>query len=253
MSTAQAKKEQVNGSMFLTKHRSRRPGAGRPSKWPELSGFIMSKVKEGWEKGAPLTSQELLLLFQRHVNATEDLEAKKMFVDGKRNSVHQFIGRVLKANKYSIRKNSISQSVPTDWRSKAEENALRIRTLFKAENVEVVINADKTFVLFHTKENRLIVPQGVKRVGTSTQVNNEKMGATVLISCEFRTSMILPPMVIFTGVYGAKLMKEWEKFKDGELLLSPCILFPLLLLISFSVSASFTALQQRLFLMRVIG
>jgi hypothetical protein len=64
-------------------------------------------------------------------------------------------------------------------------------------------------------------------------------------------------MVIFTGVYGAKLMKEWEKFEDGELLLSPCVLFPLLLLISFSVSvsvsASFMALQQRLFLMRVIG
>jgi hypothetical protein len=68
------------------------------------------------------------------------------------------------------------------------------------------------------KENRLIVPQGVKRVGTSTQVDNEKMGATVLISCEFRTSMILPPMIFFTGVYGAKLMREWEKLEDGKFL-----------------------------------
>jgi hypothetical protein len=86
----------------------------------------MSKAKEGWEKGTLITSQELVLLFQRHVNATEDQETKKMFVNGKKNSVHQFIGRVLKANKYSIRKKSISQSVPTDWRSKADENALRI-------------------------------------------------------------------------------------------------------------------------------
>jgi hypothetical protein len=54
--------------------------------------------------------------------------------------------------------------------------------LFKNEKVDVVINADETFVLFHMKDTRLIVPQGIKRVGTSTQVDNEKMGATVLIS-----------------------------------------------------------------------
>jgi len=70
--------------MFLTKERSRHPGAGHPSKWQELSGFIMSKAKEGWEKGTPITSQELVLLFQRHVNATEDQETKKMFVLARR-------------------------------------------------------------------------------------------------------------------------------------------------------------------------
>jgi hypothetical protein len=90
--------------------------------------------------------------------------------------------------------------------------------LFKNEKVDAVINADETFVLFHMKDTYLIVSQGIKRVGTSTQVDNEKMGATVLISCEFRTSMILPPMVIFTGVYGAKLMLQWENFEDGEVL-----------------------------------
>lgn len=28
-------------------------------------------------------------------------------------------------------------------------------------------------------------------------------GATVIIACEFKTSSILPPMIIFAGVYGA--------------------------------------------------
>jgi len=224
MSTAQAKAKQDKGSIFLTKETSRRPGAGRPSKWPVLAEFIVTKVREEWEKGTPITSQELLILFQEYANGIEDTEAAKVFVNGKKNTVHQFVGHVLKANKYSIRKNSISQSVPLDWRNKAEENALRIRTLFKNEKVDVVINADETFVLFHMKDTRLIVPQGIKRVGTSTQVDNEKMGATVLISCEFRTSMILPPMVIFTGVYGAKLMQQWENFEDGEVLLFICLL-----------------------------
>jgi hypothetical protein len=94
--------------------------------------------------------------------------------------------------------------------------------LFKNEKVDVVINADETFVLFHMKDTCLIGPQGIKRVGTSTKVDNEKMGATVLISCEFRTSMILPPMVIFTGAHGAKLM---QNFEDGEVLLFFCLLF----------------------------
>jgi hypothetical protein len=81
-----------------------------------------------------------------------------------------------------------------------------------------VINADETFVLFHMLDGRLIVPTGIKRVGTAAQVDNEKMGATVLIACKFQTSTILPPMIIFTGVYGAKLMHQWEKFEDGNCL-----------------------------------
>jgi hypothetical protein len=28
--------------------------------------------------------------------------------------------------------------------------------------------------------------------------------------------MIIPPMIIFTGVYGAKLMQQWEDFEDGK-------------------------------------
>jgi hypothetical protein len=37
-----------------------------------------------------------------------------------------------------------------------------------------------------------------------------------MIACEFRTSSILPPMVIFTGVYCAKLMTQWAKFSKGK-------------------------------------
>jgi hypothetical protein len=39
------------------------------------------------------------------------------------------------------------------------------------------------------------------------QADNEKWGATVMIACEYKTSSILPPMIIFTGVYGA--MSQW--------------------------------------------
>jgi len=86
------------------------------------------------------------------------------------------------------------------------------------EDVDVVINADETFLLFHPFGQRLIAPTGVKRVGSVVQVDNEKWGATVMIACEYRTSCILPPMIIFTGVYGAKLMKHWADFDRAKVI-----------------------------------
>jgi hypothetical protein len=65
--------------------------------------------------------------------------------------------------------------------------------------------------------DHIIVPQGIKRVGSAAQVDNEKMRAAVLIAAEYRTWMILPPMTIFTGVYGAKLMQHWESFDDAKI------------------------------------
>jgi hypothetical protein len=203
----------------------RRPGGGAPKKWTSLEGFIVRNVQEAWERGMPLCSNQLLGMFQRHVKKEGSDDEIKLFVDGKKNTTNKFIHRVLKRNKFSIRKNSISQSVPVDWRMKAETNAARIRELFRAEEVDVVVNADETFVLFHMQDHRMIVPTGVKRVGTAAQVDNDKVGATVLIACEYNTSMIRPPMIIFTGVYGAKLMQQWQGFEEGNI--------PFLLLLCF--------------------
>ena len=121
-------------------------------------------------------------------------------------------------NRISVRKMSILQSVPVDWRSKAEQNTSRIREKFLSEKVDVVVNADETFLLFHPLGDRLVAPTGVKRVGTVVQADNEKFGATVLIACEYKTSSILPPMIIFTGVYGAKLMSQWAGFDKAKVI-----------------------------------
>ena len=123
---------------------------------------------------------------------------------------------------------------------KTEENAARIRDKFSAENVDVVVNADETFLLFHPFGEKVIAPTGMKRVGSAVQVDNEKFGATVLIACEYQTSSILPPMIIFTGVYCAKLMTEWASYQKGncfELLIVDCnTLSVLTFTVSFSQS-----------------
>jgi hypothetical protein len=35
------------------------------------------------------------------------------------------------------------------------------------------------------QSDHVIIPKGIKRVGTAAQVDNEKMGATVLIAAEY--------------------------------------------------------------------
>jgi len=77
----------------------------------------------------------------------------------------------------------------------------------------------ETFLLFHPFGDKVIAPIGKKRVGTAAQVDNEKFGATVMIACEYKTSSILPPMIIFSGVYCAKLMNEWASYTKGSVAL----------------------------------
>lgn len=74
----------------------------------------------------------------------------------------------------------------------------------------------QTFVLFHSQPKTFIVPKGTHRVGTSTQVHNEKLGMTVMVSAEFRSSSLLPPFIIFTGEYGKNLMVEWKHFDKAK-------------------------------------
>jgi len=201
---------------FVTKGTDRCPGGGRPKKWLELEDFIKNKLQYYWEIGAPVTTEQLRVMVQQHIVEVGDRAAVENFIKGKPNTFHQFISRVLDRHHWSVRKITISQSVPIDWREKAQANSARIRKKFSDNKVDVVVNADETFLLFHSLGEKLIAPTGIKRVGSLVQVDNEKSGATVMIACEYRTSSILPPMIIFTGVHCAKLMTHWAKYSKGE-------------------------------------
>jgi hypothetical protein len=216
-----SKKYALSGSncsraYYISRTTNRRPGGGRPRKWQEREEFINGKIRYYWECGAPLTSEQLQALIQQHISSNYSDAAVDTFVKGKRNMLHKFVSLVLERHQWSVRKISISQSIPVDWRMKAKMNSARIRKKIKDEDVDVVINADETFLLFHPFGEKLIASTGIKRVGSAVKVDNEKWGATVMIACEFRTASILPPMVIFNGVYCAKLMTQWAKFSKGE-------------------------------------
>jgi hypothetical protein len=86
------KSKRTNNSVFFMKAMSRQPGGGHPTKWNDLSEFIASKVRDEWEKGMPICTKELFVLFQHNDIHSEDDEAIKLFVDGKKNTIHKFIG-----------------------------------------------------------------------------------------------------------------------------------------------------------------
>ena len=95
-----------------------------------------------------MTPEQLQHVVMQHIKKENNTRAVDQFVNGKRNTFNKFIQRVLKRNNFSVRKMTTSQSVPVDWRQKAEDNTRRIREKFKAEKVDVVVNADETFLLF---------------------------------------------------------------------------------------------------------
>ena len=56
-----------------------------------------------------------------------------------------------------------------------------------------------------------------KGVGSTANID-EKSGCTVLPSMDMTASRLLPPLLIFTGVFGAKLMKEWQSYSSSLVL-----------------------------------
>ncbi len=81
--------------VFLTKFSEWRPGGGRPSKWLDLEAFLVQKIKEAWERGMPISSEQLLIMFQAYIQQFDFEEAKSVFVYGKKNTVTTFIRRFL--------------------------------------------------------------------------------------------------------------------------------------------------------------
>ncbi len=55
----------------------------------------------------------------RHANDENIKGNYDELVQGKRSTLNRYVQRVLASNQFSVRKISISQSVPADWRSKA--------------------------------------------------------------------------------------------------------------------------------------
>ena len=88
---------------------------------------------------------------------------------------------------------TVSQKVPDNWVQIAQIQAERICETMRAAEVDVLINADETFVLFYPEDGHVIAPEGAKRVG-STNETNAKQRLTGMLGMELFSSTVLPPL-----------------------------------------------------------
>ena len=105
----------------------------------------------------------------------------------------------------------MSQKIPEDWRHLSEVSAARVQQTLKKEYVDVVLAADELFMRFHEASGSILAPTGEKQIGSTAKIDR-KSGCTVLPTMDMTASKLLPPLVIFTGVFGARLMKKWQLY-----------------------------------------
>ena len=106
---------------------------------------------------------------------------------------------------------TVSQKVPDNWVQIAQIEAERICETMRAAEVDVLINADETFVLFYPEDGHVIAPEGAKRVG-STNETNAKQGLTGTLGMEVFSSTVLPLFTVLDGATDGRLSKQWEKY-----------------------------------------
>ena len=72
------------------------------------------------------------------------------------------------------------QRIPSNWKGMAIAYTLHNRQRFNDEDVDVVIDSDKTFLCLHKALLPIVVPKGENLVGSAVK-NNYKEGCALMI------------------------------------------------------------------------
>ena len=184
-------------------------------KYPEQESFIIKKVIEMWETGNPLSKSSaynILIAEFGHENEADqtEWETKMKIHSGSITSgFSQWMSRVLGRHRFSIRKESISQTVPVNWLQICVDACALIRSSMKSAGVTRLINADEMFFQFYPKEMHLIAPTNSRRVG-SNRSEDSKKGCSVMVACEMFQSQIIAPLIIMTGKPTGTLSRRYD-------------------------------------------
>jgi hypothetical protein len=198
--------------------RVERSDSGKPRKWVDQAKAVEDFVQDRWNSGDPATRQEVYDMLRTR----DDCDVGSAYYEGfltpnKQAGLAGFVTRCLNRINYSERKNSIGQKVPEDWREQAIANAEEVRKVFKEADVDIVVNADQTFLRFYPEQEYVLAPKGCKRVGGKVKTD-EKAGCTLMVSAELNSSRLLPPFIVMNGTkkINAKNLQQtlWWRYRD---------------------------------------
>ncbi|KAE9123085.1 hypothetical protein PF010_g6546 [Phytophthora fragariae] len=152
---------------------------GRSLKYPTETLFLLDEVKKSWESGNPISRHEIYLRLIQQFGIRKEGAAQSEFCSvmklndgGISPALAQWVRRRLEGANWSIRKESVSQKVPTNWVAIALEASQKIRDNLKA--CTVLINADEVFIKFFPRDTEFVVPTGTKRVGSNVASDAKK-------------------------------------------------------------------------------
>jgi hypothetical protein len=199
----------------------REKGLGRRVKYVMEEAALDNYLETRWEQGNAATIEEINMKM-RHMYGKGSTEFSKVVV-GNPERLRKWIARAMERppKRWSNRKLSVCQAIPENWKEVARRDAKHIRDTFIAEGVEAEIAVDETFVLFHSTSDRVVAPKGAKRIASATPVDNDKLGLTVVVAAERRSSQLLPPFVIGAGTVGGDLFREWSAYKKSVFTFNP--------------------------------
>ena len=61
-----------------------------------------------------------------------------------------------------------------------------MKEYFRRMNVDVIVCADQTFLKFLLAEENMLVPTGVRRVGTTIESNDKRKGVSLMLAAYIR-------------------------------------------------------------------
>jgi hypothetical protein len=121
----------MSNEVFYIRKTTKTAGSGRQTKYKEQEEFIIKQIVQRWETGDPLSkasAYDLLIKKFGHQEESQRTEWElKMSIHSGNISpaLSQWLSRVLERHRFSVRKESISQTVPTNW---LQVNSLLITT-----------------------------------------------------------------------------------------------------------------------------
>ena len=199
---ASAKQDPNTTVITKTTARTERKDAGKGRKWQNQEAFVIALVAKRWDDGDPIGKTELKDEVLARDDCVEGTPFWNSYADPSKKSSASgwtnWLDRVLARSGWSLRANSIGQTVPENWRPMSVANAARIQKSYKEANVQVTINADQTFVKFFMEEAQVVAPTGTKRIGGKIKADVKK-GFTLMVACNKETSLMEPPFSVFDG------------------------------------------------------
>lgn len=199
--------------------KKKRSNSNKPMKYEVQVDFVADLVQRRWNGGDPITRPEVYTELMDREDCAEGTEFFKSYLDPNKcqSGLSNFLTRCLNRIHFGARSESIGQKVPDNWRPMAEADAKTIRTDFKAADIDIVMNADQTFVHFYSEVGKVLAPKGTKRVGGKIKAN-EKAGFTLMLGSELGSSQLVPPFIVFTGTKISEAVRPEQtlayKYKD---------------------------------------